>query len=139
MPPRRLRAAAAMKRRTNNRPRPTGDNRRRCAGLHRRRDNRPRPATTATIAATAAATAGRTLFTRTRFVDGQRTALEVLGMEHLDGLIRVLLGAHLDEGEAARPTRHAVLHDVNRHHHARLREMILQVILRRGEGEITDE
>jgi hypothetical protein len=49
------------------------------------------------------------------------------------------LEAHLDEREASRTTCHAVLHDVNGNHHARLREMILQVVFRRGEGEITDE
>jgi hypothetical protein len=97
-------------------------------------------ATAATpIAAATAAAAGRTLFAGTSFVDSERTALEVLGMEHLNGLFRVLLGAHLNEGEPSRPTGHAVLHDVYGNHHARLREIILQVILRRGEGKITDE
>ena len=60
-------------------------------------------------------------------------------MEHLNGLFRILLRAHLDEGKAPGPTCHAVLHDVDRHNNAGLREIILQVIFRRGEGEITDE
>ncbi len=40
----------------------------------------------------------------------------------------------INEGEASRTTCHAVLHDVNGNHHARLREMILQVVFRCGEG-----
>jgi len=74
----------------------------------------------ATATATAAApispfttAAGRTFFAWTGFVDSEWTALEVLGMEHLNGLLRVLFGTHLDEREASRATRHAVLHDVD--------------------------
>jgi hypothetical protein len=72
-------------------------------------------ATTTPIAAaaTTATAAGRTLFAGTSLVDSERTALEVLRMEHLDGLFRVLLGAHLDEREPSRTTCHAILHDVN--------------------------
>jgi hypothetical protein len=100
------------------------------------------PATTTTaapITPTTATATRRTLFAGASFVDSERTALKVLGMEHLNGLLRVLFGPHLDEREASRATCHAILHDVYGYHHARLREIILQVILRRGEGEITDE
>ncbi len=51
-------------------------------------------ATTTAAIATAAATtttAGRTIFTRTRFIHRQRTSLEVLGMEHLNGFFCVFL------------------------------------------------
>ena len=91
-------------------------------------------AATATIAAAAAAAARRTFFTRPRFIDGQGAALKVFGVEHLDRLFRVFLGGHFDKGKTAGTPRHPVLHDINRHHNARLREMILQVVFCRGEG-----
>jgi len=55
----------------------------------------------AIAAAAAAATAGRPVFTRAGFVNRQRPALEVLGVKQLNGLFRVLLRAHLDEGKPA--------------------------------------
>jgi predicted lipid-binding transport protein (Tim44 family) len=62
--------------------------------------------TAATIAAAAtaaaiAAAAGRPLFTRAGFVNGQRPALEVLGVKHLNGLFRLLFRSHFDEGKTA--------------------------------------
>ncbi len=60
-------------------------------------------------------------------------------MKHGNGLLRVLFGSHFNERETSRTASHAVLHDIYGNHHARLREMILQVVLRRGEGKITDE
>ncbi len=60
-------------------------------------------------------------------------------MEHLNCLFRVFLRSHLDEGETTGTACHTVLHYVDRHYNSGLREMILQVVFRRGEGEITDE
>ena len=81
----------------------------------------PAAFTTAAIAAAAR----RTLLARARFVDRQRTALEILLVEHFDGLVGVFLRSHFDEGEAAGTARHAVLHDVHGHHSSSLGEVIL--------------
>jgi hypothetical protein len=97
------------------------------------------PSSTITTAAAATSTARGTIFTGPSFVDRQRTALEVFGMEHLNGLLGVLFGSHLDKGETAGTARHSVLHDINRHDNSGLREIILQVVFRRREGKITDE
>jgi hypothetical protein len=95
--------------------------------------------TTITAAATATTAARRTIFAGPGFIDGQGPALEVLGMEHLNSLLSVLFRGHFDEGKTTGTACHPVLHDINRHYNAGLREIILQVIFRRGEGEITDE
>lgn len=69
-------------------------------------------ATITAIATTAAAAAPiapvstttatrRTLFAWTGFVDSQRTALEVLGMEHRNGFFRIFFGTHLNKGKAS--------------------------------------
>jgi len=60
-------------------------------------------------------------------------------VKHLNGLFRIFLRTHFDEGESAGAARHTILHDINRHHNTGLREIILQVVFRRREGEITDE
>ena len=98
-------------------------------------------AATPTISTTTTATAAAAwaIFTGTSFVDRQSTALEVLGVKHLDGLLGVFLGRHFDECKTAGAASHAILHYVNRHHDAGLREMILQVVFGRGEGEVSYE
>ena len=95
-------------------------------------------AATATIAATAAA-ASRAFFAGTRFIDSQGATLEVFGMEHCDSFFCIFLRGHLDESKAAGAARHAILHDVDRHYDTRLREMVLQVIFGRCEGQVTNE
>ena len=55
-------------------------------------------ATTATVAVAATAVA-RTVFTRSRFVDGQRAAIEFRAVELRDGFISAL-AAHLYKGKA---------------------------------------
>jgi hypothetical protein len=60
-------------------------------------------------------------------------------MEHLDGFFRIFFRSHFDESKTTGTARHPVLHYVYRHNNAGLREIILQVVFRRGEGEITDE
>jgi hypothetical protein len=65
--------------------------------------------------------------------------LEVFGVEHLDCLLGVFLRRHFDERKPARAAGHAILHYVDRHYDAGLREMILQVVFGRGEGEVSHE
>jgi len=72
--------------------------------------------------------------TRPGFVDGQRSALKILLMKHADRFGSVFGRPHLDKSKAARPTRRAVLHDIDRNDRARLGEIILQVIFGCGEG-----
>ena len=70
-------------------------------------------AATARIAASEPATAAGGL--RTRFVDGQATAAELMTVQVGDGLLGVSVGAHFDECESARTSGFAI----NRHHHVR--------------------
>ena len=73
-------------------------------------------------------------FARSRFVDRQRPALEVLLVEHSDRLGRIFLRGHLNEREPTGSSSGTVLHDVNRDYPARLPEVVLQIIFGRGEG-----
>ena len=93
------------------------------------------------IAATAAATSrtGWAFFAGSGFIDGQGAALEVLLMEHANRLGGVFLRCHFDKCESARPSRRAVLHNIDRNHSARLCEMILQIVLRCGERKVSNE
>src|SRR5689334_2687706 len=90
------------------------------------------PTAPATI--TPAPAAGRPLLTRPRFINGQRAPLEILLMKHRNGLVGILLRAHLDESKPTRPARGAILHDIDRDNRACLRKVILQIVLRHGEG-----
>jgi hypothetical protein len=98
-------------------------------------------ATTTTTAAITSptATAARTLFARTSFIDGQRPALEVLLMKHRDGLVCILLGPHFYECKPARTPSRAILHDVDCDNRTRLCKMILQIIFRSCEGQVPNE
>jgi hypothetical protein len=60
-------------------------------------------------------------------------------VEHLNSLFGIFFVGHFDERKTARAAGHTVLHYVNRHYDAGLREMILQVVFRRGEGEVSHE
>lgn len=70
-------------------------------------------ATTTTAAAEAAAAA---VLARLRLVHLQRTAVEVGAVHRLDGVLSILVGRHLDEGEAARTTGVPVEHDLDLRH-----------------------
>jgi len=96
-------------------------------------------ATPALVAATPAAAPARALFARTRFVDRESAALEVLLVEHFNGLISFSLRAHLDEGEAAGTAGRPILHDVDRHDRASLGEIVLEVVFGGVIGEVTYE
>jgi hypothetical protein len=68
-------------------------------------------AATATIASAAtAAAAGRTLFTRARFIHSQRSTVDTLAVEFGNGSLRVLFRGHCDKGEAAGFPGEFVLH-----------------------------
>ncbi|GEM_PF-3744559 len=99
-------------------------------------------AATATAAATitAATTAARrTLFTRTRLIDGQRAALKLLPMELGNGRVGFGLRPHFDECETTRTASRAILHDVYCDDSACGGKIILQIIFRGTKREIPHE
>jgi hypothetical protein len=92
----------------------------------------------ATAAATeaAATTAAFALFHRTRFIDGQGTAIDFLAMELGDGSLRFLGRSHFHETEATGTSRYAVIDHLNPGDIARLGKEIGQVVFRHAEGQI---
>ncbi len=99
----------------------------------------PISSTTIPTTTTAATTAWGTIFTRTGNVDGQRTALEFLAVEHFNGLVGFISTAHFDKGKAARLARELVHHDVHRANDTSLGEEILKVSVYGLVGEISYE
>src|SRR5262245_28226298 len=91
------------------------------------------PAPARTLGPTAAP---RTVFTGLGLVDRQLPALELGAVEVGDGLVGPAL--HLDEGEAARPARLAILDDLGRGHGAVLPERLAEVVGGRAEGKVSD-
>src|SRR5687767_10611775 len=73
-------------------------------------------------AVTAATEAARPLRSRPRLVHREITAAEVGVVQLVDRLLRVLVGRHLDEREAARPPRGHVAHHLDGIDGARSRE-----------------
>src|SRR5437588_81952 len=59
-------------------------------------------ATTTVAAITTTATAARTIFTRARFIDCERAAIDIFAIERLDGCVGSFLALHRDKAEAAR-------------------------------------
>jgi hypothetical protein len=98
-----------------------------------------RAAITAILTITAVSTAtaaGRTVFTRAGDVDRQRAALKFLVVEELDGLVRFVGAAHLNEGETAGLAGELVNHDVDRGDNTSGGKVILQIVFHRLVGEI---
>ena len=99
-------------------------------------------AATTTTAATAegatAAAATWAIFAGTRFIDGQRTAMESLAVEKADGLLCFLVAGHGDEGKAAGLARELILHQSGFGDAACLGEEVLQVHFWGVEGKIPD-
>lgn len=96
----------------------------------------PTATTTAAARTTAAATTestatttGRTLLTGTGDVHRQGTALELFSMEQFDSLLGFSGAGEFNEREPTGFAREFVEHDVDTHHHAGLREVILQVLI----------
>jgi len=94
------------------------------------------PASTAITAA--AATAGRTILTRARFVHGQGATVKGVAVKHGDGLLRVFIRRHGDEGEAAGFAGEFVLHKHDFGDRASLREVVLEIGLGRVERQVAD-
>src|SRR5688572_20414950 len=95
-------------------------------------------AAAAVAAATAAAAAITAVFARAGFVDSQTATVDFLPVKLRDGSLAILLGRHLDEPEAARAARLAILNHRSRLDRARLCEQLLQIFTRRLEREIAD-
>lgn len=93
-------------------------------------------ATAAAAEAAATAAAGRTVFTRTRDVDGQRTAIQGRAVHRVDRTLRLFRRGHGDETEPAGPAALAVDHQVRLDHRAVHREGVVQVVFGRVEGQI---
>jgi hypothetical protein len=96
-------------------------------------------ATTAAAAATvsaATAAAAFTRFHRTRFVHGQRPAIDFLAMEFRDGRLRFIGGAHFHETETTGTSRHAIIDHLHPRDIARLGKEIGQVIFRHAKGQV---
>jgi hypothetical protein len=71
-------------------------------------------ATTTTAAEAAATTTATAAFSaRLRLVHTQRTPIDVLAVERLDGTLRILLAFHLDERKSTRATGVPVEHDLD--------------------------
>ena len=92
----------------------------------------------ATATAAAAATVSRAFFTWAGFVDGQRTAHEILAVESLDDSVSTLPIGHGGERETAWAAGHFVHHDEDFAHLAVLREEITDVLFSGIEGKISD-
>jgi hypothetical protein len=80
-------------------------------------------ATTATIAAPAAA--WRPRLARTRFINGESSSFDSLAVYFRDCLLGVLVGAHSYESEAAGFAGKFVLHEHDFLHRASLRKELL--------------
>ena len=90
-------------------------------------------------AVTPTAAAGRTLLTRAGNIYCQRPPLKFLVVEHFYSLVGFLGCGHLHEGEAAGFASKLVQHDVYGTDDSRRGKMLLQVIVHRLIGKISDE
>src|SRR2546423_777583 len=96
-------------------------------------------AVTAAAEASAASAAARpAVFARPGLVDGQGATAQLLAVELCDGRLALFLRGHLDEAEAARAARVAILDDRGRLDRTGLREQFAQVFARSLEREIPD-
>jgi hypothetical protein len=101
--------------------------------------------TTTTAAATTAITtaaatgAGRTIFTRARFINRQRPAIDLFAVERLHGGIGSFLGFHTDKREAARAAAEFVLDYINFRDRAVSGKEVLELFLGGVEGKVSDK
>lgn len=91
---------------------------------------------TATVPAASAATA--TLFARLGFVDRQRATIHVLAVELGDGLLGLLVRAHLDKREPTGLAGEPIEDQITARHGADLGEQSLEVSFCRLVREIAD-
>jgi hypothetical protein len=94
-------------------------------------------AVTATAAATAATTAAET-FLRSRFVDRQRAAAELLAVERIDGCFGFAVGRHFNKAKPFALAGLAIADDLGRGDLAVLAEHFLQLRTIDTVGQITD-
>src|SRR5579883_43106 len=114
-------------------------------GRHDLRDRRPAPPTpittaaSATTVAAAATAATAALSLRTRFVDHQVPAAEILPIESGDRAIGVFIVCNFDERKTPRLPREAIANQIDRGGaHAQLSQPFLQLFFSCGKREITD-
>src|SRR5207247_1518317 len=91
---------------------------------------------TAATAITAAAAAARTLFTRTRFVDGQGALVKQVAVEALDGFLAAFFSRHFNETEALGTACLAVRDQRNLADLARLGKQFTQLLFGGTVGHI---
>src|SRR4051794_29986041 len=82
------------------------------------------PARVAAAAKSAPAAAGRL---RTRFVDVEAAAAELVSVERGDRLLRLIVGRHFHEREAAGPARRHIAHDRDPFDRSRTTEELLKL------------
>src|SRR3981189_122380 len=75
---------------------------------------------------------------RPRFVDGKAASPELIFIQLCDRLLRLVLGAHLNERKPARPPRGHVAHHFHRFHRAGAGEQVLELRFSGFIREISD-
>src|SRR5439155_26554730 len=93
-------------------------------------------AAAAATAITSAATARRSLLSRTRLVYSHRPSVHSVAVKFRNSVLRFLLRTHGHKCEPTRFASESVLHESHFLHSSSLREKFLQFVLRGIEGEI---
>src|SRR5258708_39437643 len=95
-------------------------------------------AATAVNTVTTAIATARTLFTRTRFVNGQGAIIEGVTVETLDGFACAVFGCHFDKAEALSTSGFAVGDQRNAFDFAGLGEQFADLRFSGGVGQIAN-
>lgn len=91
-----------------------------------------------TSAAAATTTASWSFFTRTSFVYGESSSIEIFSMELFNRLFGIIIRGHFDEGKSTASTGEFVHDQVYIVHSASLGKVLLQGCICRLEGQISD-
>jgi len=78
-------------------------------------------------------------FTRSRFIDLERPALEGFAVQRLYCGLSAFLAVHRYEGESTRAARFPVVDNLGLHHDAVRRKEFHEVSLRHVEGQVADK
>jgi hypothetical protein len=99
------------------------------------------PAAIATVVSVTATeiASRRTVGLRACDVHNDRATLEIIVIEHLDGLLRFFVRGHFDEAKAAAAAGHLIHHDGSGCHRAGLAEVLSQLLISNGERQAADE
>ena len=81
-------------------------------------------------------TAAATLFTRTCFVDRQRTSFVLLLVQSADCFLSRVFIRHFNETKPLASTRVAILNDLSAHDRAKLREQFFQRLIGNAVTEV---